>query len=222
VVDWTPVWDGITRRDLFTEEGLRDWMAFPDAARASDWPRVFEFLASSPDWINVTRPGGTSRFAPLHQAAYGGAPRVVVEHLVALGAWRTLRNARGERPIDLLDWRRHPTLVGPLEPRLRHAVPADVLQALQVHFHAVIRGRADDLITRYEVRLPELEPLLELRDPEIWFAVPGMYGGFRYRLEGTGTDARLVTESFCRISGGSGQRHEVTTDGSRLVAEGFV
>jgi hypothetical protein len=93
---------------------------------------------------------------------------------------------------------------------------------LQAHFHAVIRGRADDLITRYEVRLPELEPLLELRDPEIWFAVPGMYGGFRYRLEGTGTDARLVTESFCRIAGGSGQRHEVTTDGSRLVAEGFV
>jgi hypothetical protein len=70
---------------------------------------------------------------------------------------------------------------------------------LQAHFHAVIRGRADDLITRYEMRLPELEPLLELRDPEIWLAVPGMYGGFRDRLEGTGKDARIVTESLpCR------------------------
>jgi hypothetical protein len=222
VIDRAPVWDGMTQREAFTEDALRDRLAFADAARAFDWPRVFELLARWPDWINVARPGGTSLFAPLHQAACGGAPRDVIERLVDLGAWRTLRNARGERPIDVLDWRRHPTLVGPLEPRLRHAVPAAALQKLQAHFHAVIRGRADDLITRYAVRLPELEPLLELDDQEVWFPVPGMYGGFRYHLEGSGIDARLVTESFCRVAGGSGQRHDITTDGSRLVAEGFV
>jgi hypothetical protein len=222
VIDQMPVWDGITQRDVFTEDGLRDRLAFADAARGQDWPRVFAFLEACPDWINVTRPGGTSLFAPLHQAAYGGAPRDVIERLVALGAWRTLRNARGERPLDVLDWRRHPDLVGPLEPRLRRGVPAETLRKLQAHFHAVIRGRADDLVTRYEVRLPELEPLLELGDTEVWFAVPGFYGGFRYRLEQAGTNARLVAESFCRISGGSGQRHEITADGSRLVAEGFV
>ena len=197
-------------------------MAFADAARAQDWPRVLELLETWPEWINVSRPGGTARFAPLHHAADGGAPRDVIERLVALGAWRTLRNSSGQRPIDVLDWRRHPDLVSAHEPRLRHGVPPEALQRLQAHFHAVIRGRVDDLITRYEVRLPELEPLLELGDTEVWFAVPGMYGGFKYRLEGSGNNARLVTESFCRVSGGSGQRHEITADGSRLVAEGFV
>jgi hypothetical protein len=217
-----PTWDGITRPDIFNGEALRQRMALADAARAFDWPRVFACLASWPDWINVSRPGGTSWFAPLHQAAYGGAPRYVIERLIDLGAWRTLRDARGQRPIDVLDSKRHPELVSALEPRLRHAVPADVLAKLQTHFHGVIRGRADDLITRFSIRLPELEPLLELEDPEVWFPVLGMYGGFGYRLEGSGAAARLVTESFCRVAGGSGQRHEITAGGSRLVAEGFV
>jgi hypothetical protein len=215
-------WDGMTRPETFTEEALSQRMAFADVARAFNWPLVFEFLESFPDWINVSRPGGTSLFAPLHQAAYGGAPREVIERLVALGAWRTLRNARGERPLDVLDRRRHPELAAALEPRLRHAVPSDVLAKLQAQFHAVIRGRADDFITRFSIRLPELEPLLELEDPEVWFPVLGMYGGFRYRLERGGAEALLVTESFCRIAGGSGQRHEITAEGSRLVAEGFV
>ncbi len=56
----------------------------------------------------------------------------------------------------------------------------------------------------------------------MWFPVPGMYGGFSYCLELTGADAKLVAESWCRVVGGSGQRHEITTYGSRLVEEGFV
>ena len=35
-------------------------------------------------------------------------------------------------------------------------------------------------------------------------------------------DAKLVAESWCRVVGGSGQRHEITPAGSRLVEEGFV
>jgi hypothetical protein len=49
-----------------------------------------------------------------------------------------------------------------------------------------------------------------------------MYGGFKYRLERDGAEACLVAESWCRVSGGSGQRHEITSDGSRLVEEGFA
>jgi hypothetical protein len=49
-----------------------------------------------------------------------------------------------------------------------------------------------------------------------------MYGGFSYRLEGEGERAKLVTESWCRIVGGSGQRHEITAQGSKLVDTGFV
>jgi hypothetical protein len=53
-------------------------------------------------------------------------------------------------------------------------------------------------------------------------AVPGMHGGFHHRLVGEGGGARLVTESWCRVVGGSGQRHEIHSSGRRLVAEGFV
>ncbi len=73
-----------------------------------------------------------------------------------------------------------------------------------------------------DLRLPELEPLLELDRPQMWFTVPGMYGGFCYRLESPGVEAKLIAESWCRVVGGSGQRHEITSEGSRLVEEGFV
>ena len=105
---------------------------------------------------------------------------------------------------------------------LKHLVPIDVLLKIQVLFHEVIRGRIDRELPNHGLRLPELEPLLELDRPHMWFPVPGMYGGFSYRLESSGVEAKLVAESWCRVVGGSGQRHEITSKGSRLVEEGFV
>lgn len=35
-------------------------------------------------------------------------------------------------------------------------------------------------------------------------------------------EAKLVSESWCRVVGGSGQRHELTSEGSRLLEEGLV
>ncbi|HVC92739.1 MAG TPA: hypothetical protein VND64_03565 [Pirellulales bacterium] len=104
----------------------------------------------------------------------------------------------------------------------KHRVPLGVLLKIQTNFHVVIRGRADRLVQEHALRLPELEPLLELDRPQMWFAVPGMYGGFNFRLELPGVNAKLVSESWCRVVDGSGQRHEVTPEGSRLVEEGFV
>jgi hypothetical protein len=51
-----------------------------------------------------------------------------------------------------------------------------------------------------------------------------MYGGFRYALrdEGGRRYPTLVTESWCRVLEGSGQRHQVTCRGYTLVAEGFA
>lgn len=70
--------------------------------------------------------------------------------------------------------------------------------------------------------LPELEPLLELDEPKTWFPVPGMYGGSRYWLAESGANAKLVSESWCRVAGGSGQRHQITAGGATLVEDGFV
>ena len=101
-------------------------------------------------------------------------------------------------------------------------ITEESLLAIQRHFHAVIRGRAADLIDEHGVVLPELAPLLTAAEPKSWFPIPGMYGGFSYWLEGDGPHAKLITESWCRVVGGSGQRHEITSTGSRLVEEGFV
>lgn len=216
------IWDGIIHAEALDEEWLAIRHALADSAKAEDWPKVLEILGKHSELINTCRPGGRALFAPIHQAAYGGASVEVVEKLLELGAWRTLQNSRGERPVDVAEGRGHGQLLGILEPVYRHRVPLGILAKIQTHFHDVIRGRADALVQQHTLRLPELEPLLELVEPKMWFPVPGMYGGFSYWLESDGVEAKLIAESWCRVEGGSGQRHEITSEGVQLVDEGFV
>jgi hypothetical protein len=97
------------------------------------------------------------------------------------------------------------------------------LERMQGHFHDVIRARVAALEGMLDaLRLPELEPMTEYASAKFWFAVPGMYGGFAYWLAEDGATPRLVSESWCRVVEGSGERHEVTPDGARLVDSGFV
>lgn len=216
------IWDGITQSETLNEDAANTRIALADAAKSYKWSTVFELLSKYGELVNSCRPGGKSLYAPLHQAAYAGAPADIVHRLLELGAWRTLQNARGERAVDVAVRKGHHQLRETLEPVLKHQVPIGVLLKIQSHFHEVIRGRIDRELPNHGLRLPELEPLLELDRPQMWFPVPGMYGGFSYCLESTGADAKLVAESWCRVVGGSGQRHEITTYGSRLVEEGFV
>jgi len=101
-------------------------------------------------------------------------------------------------------------------------LPEATLRAIEAHFHAVIRERAAELIDRQGLRLPELSQPLPAEASKAWFPIPGMVGGFSYWMEGAGQSSKLVCESWCRVVEGSGQRHEVTAAGSKLVAEGFV
>jgi len=216
------VWDGKTLLESFFEDdaGLRQRVA--DAGRAYDWATLLELLQKHPNCVNSTRPGGASWYAPLHQAARGGAPVAVVQELIDLGGWRTLRNARGETPLDIAHTHGHPRSWGVLAPEYKHQVRLEKLAEVQRHFHAVIRQRAASLIEEHQLRLPELEPLLELEEPKMWFPVPGMSGGFSYALRTRGAEITLTTESSCRVVGGSGQRHKITSGGWRLVEAGFA
>lgn len=216
------IWDAITQAEGLPEDAVQVRHALADAARSCDWPLVFDLLAAHRELVNTTRLGGSSWYAPLHQAARGDAPVEVVRRLVGLGAWRTLRNSRGERAVDVAERCRHRRLIDALTPVYKRDVPVEDLRNIQVHFHAVIQGRARALIQEHALRLPELEPLLELATPHTWFPVPGMYGGFSYDLKVADVDVTLVSESWSRVVDGSGQRHEITTAGSRLVEEGFV
>jgi hypothetical protein len=124
--------------------------------------------------------------------------------------------------VDVAERRGHLHLVGILSPELKRRVPIGILLKVQAHFHAVIRGRAEREVEQHGLRLPELEPLLEFDDLRVWFAVPGMYVGFSYRLRADGVKAKLVSESWSRVVQGSGERHEITSAGSQLVGEGFA
>jgi ADP-ribosylglycohydrolase/protein-tyrosine phosphatase len=218
----TIVWDGITQPVLLNEEAQKLRQRLSDAAKNYDWEKMLKILSQSPESVNITRPDGTSLYAPLHQAAHGGAPVEVVEQLLKIGAWRTLQNAKGERPIDVAVRQQKPHLYSVLKPQYKRHIPLGILLKIQQHFHEVIRGRIRELNYADGLRLPELEPLLEFKEAKAWFAVPGMYGGFHYWLEADGVDALLIAESWCRVAGGSEQRHEVNSAGSRLTDEGFV
>jgi ADP-ribosyl-[dinitrogen reductase] hydrolase len=105
------------------------------------------------------------------------------------------------------------------------AVSDETLAQIERHFHAVILGRVKSLIEESGIALPKLTALrtaVTAKRPPAYFPVSGMYGGFSYTLQGQGDAAKLIVESSSRISGGSGQRHEITRAGSRLIAEGFV
>lgn len=216
------IWDGVTRLESFNDGFAKTRSSLADAAKAYDWKSVFELLSEHRECINSSRPGGNSWYTPVHQAAHSGAPLEVVQRLIKLGAFRTIENARGERPVDVAERNGHQHLLEVLEPVLQHRVPAGVLRKIQSYFYEVIRGRIDSELPNHNLRLPELPPLLELQRPHMWFPVPGMYGGFSYQLETPGVDAKLIVESWSRICGGSGQRHEITTKGAELVEEGFV
>lgn len=188
------------------------------AARAYEWARVLAILEGRRDCVNSCRPGGSARFTPLHQAAHGAAPKAVVRRLVAMGAWRTIRNARGERPVDVARRRGPSDLIPRLSPRCRRHVAPDALARLERHFHCAIRQRAPRLVA--PLRLPQLEPLLEMgcdaqRDRVI-FPVPGMYGGFVYRLADDGDRPRLIADAWSRIVDGD-SRYEVTPRGWSFV-----
>ena len=92
--------------------------------------------------VNVTRPNGRALYTPLHQAAHGNAPVKVVQQIIAMGAWRTLKNADGERPIDIAKRKKDQHLIQLLEPVYKTRVPLDLLQNIQQGSVAKRRDRS--------------------------------------------------------------------------------
>ena len=114
-------------------------------------------------------------------------------------------DADGERATDVASRRGHRSLAAALAPDLKRNVPAQTLAAIEACFHEVILGRASDLVREARLRLPCLAPLLKYEEAKCWCSIPGMYGGFSFWFDWTGAEARLVSESWCRVVGGSGQ-----------------
>lgn len=215
-------WPGVVGAGQMLPEAAATRRMFIRMADAGDWAGVTDMLRADADLVHAISPEDGERSTVLHLAARNAADLDVIAAILRAGAWRSLRDARGRRPVDIARTRRIETLLAALQPALRHDVPRAHSRALERGFRAVILGRLKEgRLSPNGLRLPQIEPMLETK-ANFWFAVPGMYGGFHYWLKGAKAAPILVSESWCRVVGGSGQRHEITADGSRLVDEGFV
>lgn len=213
------IWDGITRAETLGEHAVRTRVTLLGAANAGDWDTMLLMLDADEQLINVTMPDDRGFDTVLHHVARHNAPPAIAQELIDRGAFRTVRNAAGERPADIAANLAHEELAARLAPLLLHDVAPGDAAALEVQFHAVIDGRAAELIEREQLRLPQIDPLLELASPVMWFAVPGMYGGFKYELAQDGAEPELLSSSWCRVADGSGQDHSITPRASRLICQ---
>lgn len=90
------------------------------------------------------------------------------------------------------------------------------LLAVQANFHNLMRyrcRRAEHCLKWLDDNKDNLplitNELLDKTEAE-WFAVSGMYGGFAYGLFEQDGEPVLITDSWIRIVGGSGEQHEIT------------
>jgi hypothetical protein len=66
----------------------------------------------------------------VHQAAHAGAGVEVVSALVGLGAFRTMKDSQGNRPVDIAQVQFHSHLIGILEPVYERHITEEVLGAI--------------------------------------------------------------------------------------------
>lgn len=215
------IWHGaLADPTALAEDTVRQGHSLADAARNGDWHTVTAILdADDCPWtVNTWRPGGTTRYTPVHQAAWHGAPASVLDELIHRGAWLTQRTADGATAHDIATARGHHSAAELLQPKpLQHLDP-DKAAALDRHLADLVESRIRPHLTVQLVH-PQCSVLTEMPDTSrLWYPIPGMYGGFSIQL----MRGYLYTESWCRVVGGSGQAHVITTQGHVLVDEGFV
>ena len=232
------VWRGVLDPGLVHDDVVAASHRFADAAKTGEWSSVLTMLndPTSPIDVNWWRPGGTAWFTVLHQAAWHGAPVNVVATLIRRGALLTLTESRGRTAHDVfvdrarkIHWGKgvgvaneSRTLLeqhlmpppSPLSPNEIHSLECHLAEVIDGRIHGLFDGRDPREVLRY----PPVEILHEVPDQHLWFPVPGMYGGFDICLQ----DNFLDVKSWCRVVGGSGQQHLITSAGAILVDEGFV
>ena len=115
-----------------------------------------------------------------------------------------------------------PECVPELRPVAESLAHDGTLWRIQELFRGVIMSRVREGRLAVPRHLPRLSRSM-LREKEArWFPIPGMAGGFAYRMSLSGDVLELVAESWSRMAGGSGMRHRITEKAALLEAEGFV
>ena len=185
VLSGTVIWHGQLSQYFYDSEylNLRDRLA--NAAYYGDWNELEATINDAHErglrsWSNCYRIGsshGPSGWTPLHQAAFLSAPESVVRMLVNLGASRTLQTVwtsselpfRNMTALEIARFLGFRHLYDVLSPVVHHTVPYAILHKLQQRFHSLIRGDLTGRPENAHLRLPELELLTELENPEMYF-----------------------------------------------------
>ena len=150
-------WDGVTLRTACApqEVAQRDQIAI--AARNGDWPQLFALLDTR--YVNRAPVGSTDGIAPLHHAAWHGAPVEVVQRLIDLGAWRLLRTTAGQTPLAVAQQRGHQHLFDILQPVVRHPLTENVLLGLEEHLTMLIWHGIDGVLRAGGIVLDPHKPV---------------------------------------------------------------
>ena len=223
----TGEWDPFTRAEFLSDEVRTLRFGIAVAAKREEWTR---FLApfedkthrDYPQMPNICVPDSRMLSSPLHLAAQCGAPAEVVQKLIALGAWRTLQNGHGERPVDVAARAGHRHLLWILEPEYRIRLPWGVLRKIEIELHAAMRDYIErnfkpDPIERHALRLPQVEPVLETANTALCMQMPWIPGAFNFSLEDETENPKLVLYANCRVSSGMDAKYEITVTGYERV-----
>jgi hypothetical protein len=100
--------------------------------------------------------------------------------------------------------------------------PLTDTERIQGHLHGLIRARAGDALDQLQEPLPLLQADAPPEHQPGWFPIEGMQGGFKYWWDAASRGPRLMAESWSGAVAGSGQLHEITPAGTRLLGEGFI
>jgi hypothetical protein len=203
-------------------ELVREWSQVASAAKNRNWTGVMPLLNEHPELVNAALRKGRSWFTLLHCAAANDAPEGFISDLIDAGAFRTVKDSAGQRPVDVASRMGFRGMVNLLEPEAQEHFDAESLTFIQELFHGLIRAAMLAYKVKDPLWLPQLSVLTELNDSAIWFPVPGMAGGFHFWMESRDGASALIAESWCRMCGGSGMRHRITPFEVILEEEGFV
>ena len=96
------------------------------------------------------------------------------------------------------------------------------LDKILAYFHELINDKvrayeAQEAMTYYKIEYPTVKDLIKTLDLDIadsgWFGIPGMCGGFAYKLLYNNDKYILKTSNWSRVNAGSEQDHDITSEG---------
>jgi len=216
-------WDGVRKAATINESRCKLLNDIFQNARLENWDRTFRILSmESRHIIDSVQPDEKTDYTLLHHAAEQGNTNAIGT-LLDLGASKSIVDMNGRIPYDLIkDFYEHEEMYEMLRPISIKEEDETVLNKIQYNLHSLIMEIAGDPVRNHELRLPQIRVLLEHLDCNMWFPIPGMYGGFNVMFNNDSEGVFLIAESWSRIAEGSGMRHKINQYGTSLIDEGFV